>query len=79
MGGGAFSNAHHLRNLSEERRDGKKDQDVAYESKLKVLVSDIKVNDKRLFLRAKSTGACLRVRGTKVSGTVLSAIEFRDF
>ena len=28
-GGGAFSNADHLRHLSEERRDGKKDRDAA--------------------------------------------------
>ena len=56
-GGGAFSNDDHLLNLSEERRDGKKDQDTAYESKLKVLVSDLKVTDKRLILRAKITGA----------------------
>ena len=36
--GGAFSNADHLRNLSEERRDGKKDRDVAHKSRLKGIV-----------------------------------------
>ena len=41
-GGGAFSNADHLRTLSEERRDGKKDRDVVYESRLKGLVSNLK-------------------------------------
>ena len=56
-GGGAFSNSDHLRTLSEEQRDGKKDRDVVHKSRLKGLVSDLKGNDKRLLLRAKSTGA----------------------
>ena len=38
MGGGAFSNDDHLRTLSEWWCDRKKDQDVAYIYKLKVLV-----------------------------------------
>ena len=71
--GGGFSNADHIRTLNKEQRDGMKDQDDVYESKLKGLVSDIKSTDKRLILRAKSTGACLSVCGTTVSGTVLSA------
>ena len=37
-GGGVFSNYDHLRTLVEERRDGKKDQDDANETKLKGLV-----------------------------------------
>ena len=78
-GGGAFSNANHLRTLSEERCDGKKDRDVVYESRLKGLVSNLKGTDKRLLLRAKSTGAWPSVRGTKVSGTELSATDFWDF
>ena len=36
--GGAFSNADHLWNVSEERRDGKKDRDVAHKSRLKGIV-----------------------------------------
>ena len=78
-GGGSFSDADHLRALSEERRNGKKDQDAAYEFKLKGLLSDLKVNDKRLLLRDRSMGSCLSVCGTTVSGTVLSTMEFRDF
>ena len=78
-GGGEFSNAEHLRTLCEERRDGKKDQDAAYKTKLKGLLSDFKVTDKRLILCAKSTGAWMSVRGDTVSATVLSATEFRDF
>ena len=35
-GGGEFSNADHLRTLSEERRDGKKDRDVSHKSRLGV-------------------------------------------
>ena len=72
-GGGKFSNANHLRTLSEDRRDGKESWDVAYKSRLKGLVSDLKGTDKHLLLRAKITGAWLSVRGTAVSGTVLSA------
>ena len=78
-GGGAFSNADYLRTLSEERRYRKKDQDVAYESRLKGLVRDLKGNDKHLLLRANSTGTWLSLHSTTVSGTVLSATEFRDF
>ena len=72
-GEGAFSNADHLWNLSEERRDRKKDRDVVYEYRLKGSVRNIKVTDKLLLILAKSTGVCLSVRGTTVSGTVLSA------
>ena len=78
-GGGAFSNADHLRTLSEEQRDRNKSQDVEYKSRLKGLVRDIKVSDNRLLLRAKITGSWLSVHGATVSGTVLSATEFRDF
>ena len=78
-GGGAFSNAFHLWTTIEEKRDGKKDRDAAYETKLKGLVRDLKGTDKGLLLRAKSTGDWMNVRGTIVSGTVLSATEFWDF
>ena len=78
-GGWAFSNAEHLRTLSEERRDGKKDRDVAYKSILKGLVSDLKGTNKHVILRARITGACLSVHSTSFLGTVLSATEFRIF
>ena len=77
-GGGAFSNADLLRTLSEERRDSKKEWYAMYESKLKGLVRGIKGTDKRLLLRAKIIGAWLSVHSTTVSGTILSATEFRD-
>ena len=77
--GGASSNSDHLWNLSEERRGGKKDRDVAHESIIKDLVNNLIGTDKRLLLRSKSTGAWMSVRDTTVSGTVLSATEFRDF
>ena len=72
-GGGESSNADHLRTLSEERSDGKKAWDVAYESILTGLLSNIQGTNKRLLLISKITGAWLSVRGTTVSGTVLSA------
>ena len=77
--GGGFSNADHIRTLNKEQRDGMKDQDDVYESKLKGLVSDIKSTDKRLILRAKSTGDWPSIHGNTFSGTVLSATEFRNF
>ena len=78
-GGGAFYNTDHLQNLSEERRDGNKDRESAYESKTKGLVSELKGTDKRLLLRAEIKGAWLSVRGNTVSVTVLYATEFRYF
>ena len=78
-GGGVFYNSDHLRTLSEEQCDGKKERDAAYESKLKGLVSNLKSTDKQLLLRAKSIDAWMSVHGTTVSGIVLSATEFLDF
>ena len=78
-GGGAFSNTDHLQTLGEKQLDWKKDRDVAHEYRIKGLVNDIKSTDKRLPIRVKSTRAWLSVRGTTVSGTVLSATESRDF
>ena len=78
-GGGALSNANHLRDLSEERRERKKDQDVAYGSRLKGLVINLKGTDNCLLLHSKSTGDYMSIHVTTVSGTVLYATEFRDF
>ena len=77
-GGGAFSNADHLRTIGEERRDGQKDWEVANKNKLKGLVQYLKGTNRRLILRAKITGAWLSVRSNTVSGTVFSATEFWD-
>ena len=71
-----FSNTEHIRTLSEERVYRKKDRDTAYKTKLKGLVRNLKVTYKRLILPAKITGAWIIVRGTIVSVTVLSAMEF---
>ena len=78
-GGISFSNADHIRTLSEEQRDRKKYRDVAHKSRLKVLVCDLKGTYKRLLLLAKIIGAWLIVCGTTVSCTVLSAMEFWYF
>ena len=61
------------------QRDGKKSRDVAYEYRIKCLVSNHQVTDKRLLLRAKSTSTWMSVCGTTVSVAVLSATDFRDF
>ena len=78
-GGGGFSYSDHFQTLSEERRDRKEYRDVAYKYVLKDLVSNLKGTYKHILLHAKITGACMSVRGTTVSGTVLSATEFRYF
>ena len=67
MGEGVFSNGNHLLALREERRDGKKNWD------------DVNGTNHCLILRAKNIGAWLNVRGTIVTGTVLSATEFCGF
>ena len=78
-GGGAISNANHIRTLGEEIRDGKKDRESTYKTKIKGLFRNLKGIQKCLILRSKSTGAQLSVRGTTVSGTVLFATEFWYF
>ena len=78
-GGEAYSNADHLRTLGEERRDGKKYREAKNQTKLKGLVCNIKGNKRRLILRNKRAGAWLSICGTTVSGTVMSATEFRNF
>ena len=74
--GGALSNSDHLRTLGEERRDGQKDREVVNETKIEGLVRDLKVTDRRLIIRAKNTGAWMRVRSTTVSDTVFYDMEF---
>ena len=58
---------------------GRKTGKLQNETKLEGLVCDLKGTNICLILRAKNTGAWLSVRGTTVSGTVLSATEFWDF
>ena len=72
----AFSTVDHILVLREERCDGKKIRDG---NKLKVLVGDLKSPDLHIILISKNTGSCMNVWGTKVTGTVLLAAEFRDF
>ena len=78
-GGGAFSNADHIRTLGEERCDGQKNWEVANKTKLRGLFQDLKGADRRLNIWAKSTGAWISINGTTVSGTVLYDTESWDF
>ena len=71
-GGGGLSNADHLHTLSEEQRNKKEAWDGAYKSRLKFLVRYLKGTNKPLLIRTKSTGVWLSVRGTTISGVVLS-------
>ena len=54
-GGGEFSNAEHLWTLGYERRDRKKDQEAAYETKLKGYFRNLKGTNRRLILHTKIT------------------------
>ena len=78
-GGVTFSNAEHLQTLGEERHDGKKDKEAAYETKLKGLVLNHKGNNMSLIICSKSTGTWLSVHSYTVSGPVLYVKEFWDF
>ena len=71
---GELSNYYQLLALREERRDRQKIQDDVNDAKLKELVEDLDVNDRRLILCAKNIGAWLNVWGTMVTSTVLAAI-----
>ena len=77
-GGGGVSNSDQLLALGEERCDGEKNWDNANETKLKCLVRDFKGTNRCLIIRAKNTDYWMSVCSTTVSGTVLSAPEFRD-
>ena len=78
-GGGAFYNTNHLRALGEEICDRQKYRGVENETKIKGLVQDLKVTDRRLILRSNLTGAWMSVYSTTVSGAVFPATEFCDF
>ena len=75
---GGLSNADHLQTFWEERYDGKKYWEAAYETKLKGLVRNLKGTNRCLILRVKIIGAWLSIHDTTFLGAVLSATEFRD-
>ena len=68
-----YSTADHIWVVKENRRDRKKDWDGANDVKLREIVSDQSAFNKRLFLRANHTYSWMRVQGTRVTVTVLSA------
>ena len=78
-GGGVLSNAGHLLALGEEMHDRQKNRAEVNDATLKGLFRDLIVNDRSIILRDKNIGDWICVRGTTVSGTLLSAKEFRDF
>ena len=77
-GGGALLNSDHLWTILDEMRDVKKEREFVNETKLKGLSRYLKGTERSLLLQAKSSGAWPGVRGTTVSGTVLSAMDFWD-
>ena len=65
--------------LRKERPNGQKNQEYKNDATLKGLVRYIIVTNRRLILRAKTTGAWLNVQVTTVTGTVFTDKEFRNF
>ena len=76
---GGVSNSDCLMDIREESCDRKKNQYDANDSTLKGLVGYLIGTNQRLILSTKNTGDCLDVRGTTVTGTSFSAMEFSDF
>ena len=68
-----FSTTYHIWAVKGERQEGGKYLDIANDVKLQEIVSDQGDFNKRLFLRAKHTGAWLSIQVTMVSITVLGA------
>ena len=68
-----------FRRLKGRDMTGKNDRDVTNDSKLRGIVRNQGASKKRLLLRAKHMGACMSVRGTKVTGTLLYTTKFNDF
>ena len=79
MGAREFLSANHLLDIREERRAIQKIRDDANDVKLKGIVDDLEAPDHRLILCAKNTGSYLTVWCTKLTGTLLGAMEFRGF
>ena len=57
----------------------KKIRDDANNTKLGVVVKNLKAPDRRLILHAKHTGSWMTIKGTMVTGTVLCATELPIF
>ena len=60
-GGGELSNANHLLDIWEERREKEKNRDDINEVKIKGLLRDLDTTDRNLILCAKITGAWTNV------------------
>ena len=58
---------------------GKKTRDEANKIKFSETMKEFTNMEHRSMLRAKNTGSWLLARGTTVTGTVLSGVEFHDF
>ena len=71
MGKQMFSTSDHIRPSKGERGYRNKDQDIENGMKIQEIISDQGAFEKRLFLRGKHTGSCLRVRGTMVISAVI--------
>ena len=73
------STADHVRAVREEHSGGQKPRDAANKIKLEENVQYCNRLERRNLLHAKSTVSFLLARGTTVTGTVLSGMDFCDF
>ena len=69
----------HVWAVYQERIDSRKTQDDVNNSKLEVIVNNLGDFDSRILLRAKQSVSWMTVRGTTVTGRLLSPMELRDF
>ena len=76
--GGVFVTADHLLELGGERHDRQKNQHDSNNVTLKSLVGDLLGTNWCLILWAKNTDACMSVRGTTVSDTVMLDTKICD-
>ena len=79
IGEDKFFTTDHLLALREGKRDSKIIRDDSNDYKLKGLVEGLEASECCLILLAKNIGSLMGIRGTKVNGTVLAAMEFGDF
>ena len=74
-----FSTDNQPQAVKDEMGFGIKTWDDVNNTKLEGIVNNLKIFDRRLYIRAKQTGSWLTIQGTTLNGTVLLAMEFSNF
>ena len=74
-----FSTTDHIKVGKEEISDGRKTRGGINDAKIEVIVDTLDDFYCCLILTSKQMGSSLTIQGNMVTGTVLSATQFRDF